>query len=98
MKKILYVLDTFYPKVDGVMRFSEKMVPDLVMQLIQTQGFMYLIIFALDIMSKKYDAIIIAVSHKVFTELARSEYESISTEKPVLIDIKGIVEDPTWLL
>lgn len=29
MKQMLYVMDTFYPKVDGVIRFSEKMVPDL---------------------------------------------------------------------
>ena len=27
--------------------------------------------------------------------LSRSDYESISTDQPVLIDIKGIVEDPT---
>ena len=47
---------------------------------------------------KKYDAIIIAVGHKEFKVLKRSDYESISTEEPVLIDIKGIVEDPTWRL
>ncbi len=47
---------------------------------------------------KKYDAIIIAVGHKVFKELSRSNYEVISTDEPVLIDIKGIVEDPTWRL
>ena len=47
---------------------------------------------------KKYDSVIIAVGHKVFTELNRSEYEAVSTKEPVLIDIKGIVEDPTWRL
>ena len=47
---------------------------------------------------KKYDAIVIAVGHKEFKELSRSKYEGISTEEPVLIDIKGIVEDPTWRL
>ncbi len=47
---------------------------------------------------KKFDAIIIAVGHKVFTELKRSDYENISTDEPVLIDIKGIVENPTWRL
>ncbi len=47
---------------------------------------------------KKYDAIIIAVGHKTFKELNQSEYESISTGEPVLIDIKGIVEKPTWRL
>ncbi len=47
---------------------------------------------------KKYDAIIIAVGHKVFKALKRSQFEAISTDEPVLIDIKGIVENPTWRL
>jgi len=47
---------------------------------------------------KQYDAIIIAVGHKEFKVLDRSEMENISTGAPVLIDIKGIVEDPTWRL
>lgn len=47
---------------------------------------------------KKYDAIIIAVGHKAFKELKRSELEGVSTDEPVLIDIKGIVENPTWRL
>lgn len=48
--------------------------------------------------AKKYDAIIIAVGHKEFKALKRSEFEAISTDEPVLIDIKGIVENPTWRL
>jgi len=47
---------------------------------------------------KKYDSVIIAVAHKEFKFLERSSYEDISTDEPVLIDIKGIVEDPTWRL
>ena len=47
---------------------------------------------------KSYDAIIVAVGHKQFRKLSSSEYESISTEKAVIIDIKGIVENPTWRL
>ena len=47
---------------------------------------------------KKYDAVIIAVGHKEFKVLKQSEYENISTGEPVLIDIKGIVENPTWRL
>ena len=35
---------------------------------------------------------------QVVKALKRSDYESISTEEPVLIDIKGIIEDPTWRL
>jgi UDP-N-acetyl-D-galactosamine dehydrogenase len=49
-------------------------------------------------LNQKYDAVITAVGHKEFKKLARSEYENISTEIPVLIDIKGIVENPTWRL
>ena len=48
--------------------------------------------------NKKYDAIIIAVGHKEFKVHKRSAFEGISTTEPVLIDIKGIVEDPTWRL
>ena len=47
---------------------------------------------------KKYDAIIIAVGHKEFKALNRSALENVSTVEPVLIDIKGIVENPTWRL
>ena len=47
---------------------------------------------------KKYDAIIVAVGHKEFRALERSKFEGISTGEPVLIDIKGIVKDPTWRL
>jgi len=47
---------------------------------------------------KKYDAIIVAVGHKIFQDISRSEYESISTIEPVFIDIKGIIENPTWKL
>ncbi len=47
---------------------------------------------------KKYDAIIIAVGHDLFKGLKHNDFETISTEEPVLIDIKGIVENPTWRL
>jgi len=49
-------------------------------------------------LNKKFDAVITAVGHKEFKKLARSDYENISTKIPVLIDIKGIVENPTWRL
>ena len=48
--------------------------------------------------NKKYDAIIVAVGHKEFKMLERSKLEQVSTGEPVLIDIKGIVENPTWRL
>ncbi|WP_373032641.1 nucleotide sugar dehydrogenase [Sulfurovum sp.] len=47
---------------------------------------------------KKYDAVIVAVGHKQFKELKRSDYDNISTSEPVIIDIKGIVDSPTWRL
>ena len=47
---------------------------------------------------KNYDAIIVAVGHELFRALSPSEYGDISTENAVIIDIKGIVENPTWRL
>ncbi|MEA1879144.1 MAG: nucleotide sugar dehydrogenase [Campylobacterota bacterium] len=47
---------------------------------------------------KKYDSIILAVAHHQFKILKREDYESISTEEAVLIDVKGIIENPTWRL
>jgi UDP-N-acetyl-D-galactosamine dehydrogenase len=46
----------------------------------------------------RYDAIILAVAHDQFTQLTRSDYEKISTQFPVLIDVKGIIPNPTWRL
>jgi len=47
---------------------------------------------------KKYDSIVLAVAHKQFKELERSAYEAISTNEAVLIDVKGVIENPTWRL
>jgi UDP-N-acetyl-D-galactosamine dehydrogenase len=46
----------------------------------------------------KYDSIVLAVAHKQFKSLRREEYEAISTEEAVLIDVKGIMPNPTWRL
>lgn len=48
--------------------------------------------------SKRYDAIIVAVGHDKFKEITMEQYESMSNGKPVIIDVKGIVESPTWRL
>lgn len=48
--------------------------------------------------SKKYDSIVLAVAHKQFKVFKREAYEKISTQGMVLIDVKGIVENPTWRL
>ena len=47
---------------------------------------------------KKYDAIIATVGHKEFKALSRSSYEGICSDEVVIIDIKGIVDNPTWRL
>ena len=47
---------------------------------------------------KKYDSIIVAVAHKQFINLTQNDYRLISEGKEVLIDIKGIVSNPTWRL
>ena len=48
--------------------------------------------------NKKYDSIIVAVAHKQFKELNKEDYKNISNGKELLIDIKGVVENPTWRL
>lgn len=46
----------------------------------------------------KYDAIIVAVGHGQFKALSMSDYDSISNGQSVILDIKGIVEKPSWRL
>jgi len=47
---------------------------------------------------KKYDAIIVAVSHDIFKEYNSIDYKKLSKDVEVIIDIKSIVENPTWRL
>ena len=47
---------------------------------------------------RKYDAIIVAVSHKQFKAYTRNDYEQLSSGEKVIIDIKNIVDSPTWRL
>ncbi len=46
----------------------------------------------------KYDAIVVAVAHKQFQKLSQDDYLHVSTSEPIIIDIKGIVKNPTWRL
>ena len=46
----------------------------------------------------KYDAILVCVSHHQFVDLNSDDYNSISNDKPIIMDIKGIVNEPTWRL
>ena len=48
--------------------------------------------------SHKYDSIIVAVGHDKFKEITQEEYEGLSKGTPIVIDVKGIVENPTWRL
>lgn len=48
--------------------------------------------------TKKYNAIIVAVGHQQFKGLTMDDYNAISMNTPVIIDVKGIVENPTWRL
>ncbi len=48
--------------------------------------------------SHKYDAIIIAVGHDKFKEVTTEQYKSMSRGNPIVMDVKGVVEKPTWRL
>ena len=47
---------------------------------------------------QKYDAIVVAVGHTEFKLLTKADYEGISEQEPIVIDVKGVVDDPTWRL
>ncbi|MBL6663201.1 MAG: nucleotide sugar dehydrogenase [Flavobacteriales bacterium] len=47
---------------------------------------------------KKYEAILVCVSHHQFIDLKTEDYNSISTGNPIVLDIKGIVNEPIWRL
>jgi len=48
--------------------------------------------------SSKYDSIIVAVNHDKFKDISTDDYKSMSKGTPIIIDVKGIVEKPTWRL
>jgi len=48
--------------------------------------------------SNRYDAIIVAVGHDKFKEITQEKYAGLSKGTPIVIDVKGIVEKPTWRL
>lgn len=47
---------------------------------------------------KRYDAIIVAVAHDEFKDYSSKDYEKLSCGERVIIDIKNIIENPTWRL
>lgn len=48
--------------------------------------------------SKKYASIIVAVGHNEFKNISQQEYESLLNGLPILVDVKGVVPNPTWRL
>jgi UDP-N-acetyl-D-galactosamine dehydrogenase len=48
--------------------------------------------------SKRYDSIVVAVGHDKFKEITTEDYKNMSNGEPIIIDVKGIVEKPTWRL
>ena len=47
---------------------------------------------------KKYSAIIVAVGHDEFKEIETKDYKLMSNGVPIVIDVKGVVKEPTWRL
>ncbi|MCF6207466.1 MAG: nucleotide sugar dehydrogenase, partial [Sulfurovum sp.] len=48
--------------------------------------------------SHAYDAIIVAVGHDKFKQISPEQYAGLSRGEPIVIDVKGIVKEPTWRL
>ena len=48
--------------------------------------------------SKKYDSIVVAVGHDKFKALTQKEYDSLIKDEKLIIDVKGIVPEPSWKL
>ncbi len=51
-----------------------------------------------EISNNKYECIIVAVAHDEFTAFDTGYFEKISNGKPLVLDLKGIVERPDWRL
>lgn len=49
-----------------------------------------------DKISDDYDLIIVAVGHEKYKHMNIDHYKSISKEKPIIIDLKGIYDKDTW--
>jgi UDP-N-acetyl-D-galactosamine dehydrogenase len=47
---------------------------------------------------KKYDAIVVAVGHHQFKQLSMDDYKSLHKDEMIIIDVKGVVPEPTWRL
>ena len=48
--------------------------------------------------SKKYDAVVVAVGHHQFIKYTSEDYQFLTSENGVIIDVKNIVDHSTWRL
>ena len=48
--------------------------------------------------NKKYEAVIVAVGHNEFKEISQEDFESLCEGENILIDVKGIIPNPSWKL
>jgi len=48
--------------------------------------------------NKKYDSVVVAVAHEQFKKYTKNDYKFLSNRGSVIIDIKNIVDSPTWRL
>ncbi len=48
--------------------------------------------------TKKYEAVVVAVGHDKFKQFSQEQYESLIAGESLIIDVKGIVPNPTWTL
>ena len=46
--------------------------------------------FGLNTIGKNYDGVIVAVNHKEYTTLTEADFKKMTTEKAILVDLKGI--------
>ena len=48
--------------------------------------------------TKKYDSIVVAVGHDKFKTISQEQYDSLIENEKIIIDVKGIVPNPSWKL
>jgi UDP-N-acetyl-D-galactosamine dehydrogenase len=56
------------------------------------------LIDALPYGTHRYEAVIVAVAHDRFKEITPEQFRGLSSGEPILIDVKGIIDNPTWRL
>ena len=65
---------------------------------VEYEGYKYNIIGNPLESNKKYDAVVVAVGHEQFKAYTFDNFTRLLNDKKVIIDIKNIIDDPTWRL